>query len=198
MLQKMVQKLSLGWLLLFLAFPATAFSDYYKWTDKAGKTHFTDDYYSIPQEYQDQVEKRKSASPIEKKEKPKKAETPEIPAVIIEEEEMKPPAKDPQKGKDAKISILDKVVPIAGSEGNMVFPGRIKNNSKDTLHSMEIVFTVEDREGNALETAKSAVKGESEGTLKGGEVGTFEVKTAIPFNTIVIYKYNVQWKGFVN
>ncbi len=193
--QKMINKLILWLFFLCLAFPAMVFADFYKWTDKEGKTHFTDNYLSIPKEYQNQVEERKSSSPITEKEKQKK---PEEPPQIIDEEEAESPEKNTQEEKDQKISILDKVVPTAGVDGNMVFFGRIKNNSKDLLQSVEIVFAIEGREGKVLEIAKSSIKGELEGALKEGETGSFEVKTKIPFNTVVTYKYNVRWKSFVN
>ncbi|MEE9569558.1 MAG: DUF4124 domain-containing protein [Candidatus Binatia bacterium] len=47
-------------LLFIFLFPASASSgEFYKWVDKKGSVHFTDNYQQIPREYRDQVETRK-------------------------------------------------------------------------------------------------------------------------------------------
>jgi len=47
-------------LLFIFLFPASASSgEFYKWVDKKGSVHFTDNYQQIPREYRDQIETRK-------------------------------------------------------------------------------------------------------------------------------------------
>ena len=58
-------------LLVFLAFltpPASRLSpalsqEYYRWTDDTGAVHFTDNIYSIPEKYRNQIEKRQYVPP---------------------------------------------------------------------------------------------------------------------------------------
>lgn len=47
-------------LLFIFLFPAGASNgEFYKWVDKKGSFHFTDNYQQIPREYRDQIETRK-------------------------------------------------------------------------------------------------------------------------------------------
>jgi hypothetical protein len=48
-------------LLLLLGLMPDAYGKMYKWTDRQGKAHFTDNLSAIPPEYRDQVEERPSA-----------------------------------------------------------------------------------------------------------------------------------------
>ena len=61
---------------LFFVLPPWSFSEeVYRWTDEKGTVHFTDDLSIIPEQYLDQVIKRKSpAEPSKRDEKKDKAE----------------------------------------------------------------------------------------------------------------------------
>ncbi|MBI5187207.1 MAG: DUF4124 domain-containing protein [Nitrospinae bacterium] len=172
------------------------FSETFKWVDKGGKTYFTDDFLKVPSEYRNQVERRNGSGPVmEKKETPKteKAKTASQPR---ENAQAKPSEEKNAMKEEEKVSVLDKIIPAVDDNGNAVFSGRIKNNSKEILSSVEIIFTVEDPQGKALEIVGSSVDGELKGTLKGGETGFFIVRSNAPINSMGAFKYNVKWKSF--
>ena len=104
--------------------------------------------------------------------------------------------KSKEQSKENAITILGKIVPKADENGYMVFAGQVKNNTKDLLHSVEIVFEVLDAGGKMLDSATAPVSGKLEGILEGEEVGFFEVKTKVHISTAGSYKYNISWKAF--
>lgn len=180
--------------ILLISVPA--FSETYKWIDKGGKTYFTDDFLKVPSEYRDQVERRSEpVQVIEKKEVPGPEKAKDAP-----QPRKKAPAKPSEEEnamkKEEKVSVLDKITPAVDEKGNAVFSGRVMNNSKDILSSVEIIFTIEAPKGKALETVGSSVDGELKGTLKGGETGFFIVRSNAPINSIGAFKYNIKWKSF--
>ena len=74
-------------LLLLLFFISSAYgATIYKWVDKEGVIHFTDDYTTIPSQYRNRVE-------TEEREESQKVETPAPP----------PPPISPQKSEEAKV-----------------------------------------------------------------------------------------------
>lgn len=98
--------------------------------------------------------------------------------------------------KEKVITILGKIVPKADEKGYMVFAGQAKNNTKDLIHSVEIVFEVLDAEGKLMDSAIAPISGKLEGILEGEEVGFFEVKTNVHISTAGSYKHNINWKTF--
>lgn len=183
-------------IVLFLSAPAPVHSEIFKWVDGEGKTYFTDDYLKVPTEYRDQTEIRKpSPKAVEKEASQPATDVVREAPRKVEEKEASPQDSQPIEDKE-RITFLEKIVPMADSEGNAVFAGKIKNNGKEILTSMEIVFTLEGALGQMLGTAKSSVDGKATGVLEGEETGTFEVKTKVPINSIGAYNYNVAWKGF--
>jgi len=46
-------------LFIFLFSASASNGEFYKWVDKKGSIHFTDNYQQIPREYRDQIETRK-------------------------------------------------------------------------------------------------------------------------------------------
>ena len=104
--------------------------------------------------------------------------------------------KKEEKSKKEAISILGDVIPKADEKGYMVFAGQAKNNTKDLLHSVEIVFEVLDTKGNVLDYVTAPISGKNEGILEGEEVGFFEAKTTVHISTVGSYKYNINWKAF--
>ncbi len=105
-------------------------------------------------------------------------------------------ARDDKENKEKVITILGKIVPKADEKGYMVFAGQAKNNTKDLIHSVEIVFEVLDAEGKLMDSAIAPISGKLEGILEGEEVGFFEVKTTVHISTAGSYKYNINWKAF--
>lgn len=51
------------WTILLLGLMPVAYGQMYKWVDRQGKVHFTDNLSAIPPEYRDQVEERASVPP---------------------------------------------------------------------------------------------------------------------------------------
>lgn len=106
------------------------------------------------------------------------------------------PAQDSKESKEKAITIIGDVVPKADENGNMVFAGQVKNNSKALLYSIEIVFDILDSGGKILDTVTAPISGKQEGILEGGKIGSFEVKTKIHISTAGSYEYNITWKTF--
>lgn len=98
--------------------------------------------------------------------------------------------------KENAISILGNIVPKVDKKGNMVISGQVKSNSKDLLHSVEIVFDLLDSGKNILESRSVPIMGKQEGILEGGETGSFVVITSTPISSVKSYKYNINWKSF--
>lgn len=101
-----------------------------------------------------------------------------------------------KEGKEEAITIVGNIAPKADENSYMVFAGQAKNNTKDLLHSVEIVFDVMDIGGKMLESTTAPITGKQEGILEGGEVGSFEVKTKVDIRTAGSYKYQINWKTF--
>jgi micrococcal nuclease len=51
--------------ILLFGFSCEAAAEIYKWVDRDGQTHFTDEYSLVPPEYRDHVESRPSSAPSE-------------------------------------------------------------------------------------------------------------------------------------
>ncbi len=180
--------------LILLLLPGTAFSETFKWVDKNGETHFTDDYLKIPREYRDRIKKRKGSPTSVIKPEPAVIKEKSIEPVKMEEAD--PMGKEvPQEGKK-KITMLKKITSTVDEKGNAVFSGKIRNNSKELFSSMEIVFTLQDHDGKIFKKTSFTVSGKTTGVLKGGETGSFEARTGAPINSIGSYKYVVNWKNF--
>jgi len=103
-------------------------------------------------------------------------------------------AEQNNNGKESAITVQDKLDIKVGANGDMVILGRVKNNSEDLLHSVEIVFDFIDPLEMIMETVTVPVKGKKEGILEGKESGNFLVKSSAPISTISSYKYSLRWK----
>lgn len=101
-----------------------------------------------------------------------------------------------EKSKDDAITVLDKIALKVDEMGYVVMAGKVINNSKDLLFSVEIVFNILDFKGNKLDSTTATVIGKQEGVLEGGEVGTFEAKTRVYISSVGSYKYEINWKFF--
>jgi hypothetical protein len=164
--------------------------------DKEGEIHFADDFLKIPSEYRNQVNRKNEPIPVmEKREalKPEKAK--EIPQAKESAPAPSPKEVTAIKGEEI-VAVLDKITPGVDDRGNAVFSGRLKNNGTEILSSVEIIFNIEDSQGTVLETVGSSVKGELEGTLKGGEIGSFVVMSKTLINSMGGFNYNIKWKSF--
>lgn len=98
--------------------------------------------------------------------------------------------------KENTVSVLGDIVPKVDKNGNMVISGQVKSNSKDLLHSVEIVFDFFDSGENILESRSVPIMGNQEGVLEEGETGSFVVITSAPISSVKSYKYNIHWKTF--
>ena len=101
-----------------------------------------------------------------------------------------------EESKNKTITIINDIVPKADEKGNIVFTGEVKNNTKDLLHSVEIVFEILDAKGKILESITVSIMGKQEGILEGEEFGNFEVKTNVRISDVDSYKYYMNWKTF--
>lgn len=183
-------------LLVVLLFACPVFPETFKWIDKEGKTHFTDDFLKVPSEYRNQAERRNEpVQAIEKNEIPK-LERAKTAAQPLESVPDKSSEEEGAMKEKEKVAVLDKITPSVDEKGNAVFSGKIKNSSKDILSSMEIIFTVEDPHGKVLETVAASVDGELKGTLKGGETGFFIARSNVLINLLGAFKYNIKWNSF--
>lgn len=185
-----------GFLLAFLLLPWSVFSETFKWVDKEGEIHFADDFLKIPSEYRSQVDRKNEPLPVMEKKEILKPEEATEPSHTEESAPAPQPIEEPATKNEEVVTVLDKITPGVDDKGNAVFTGRIKNNSEDILSSVEIIFNIESPQGMELETVASSIKGELEGTLKGGETGSFSVRSQTPINSMGAFKYNVKWKSF--
>ena len=193
---------NLNWLVLFvvLFFPDAIFAEMFKWVDQEGNTHFTDDYLKVPGKYKQKVTIKELASPAtEGKEPPDKAAGKET--VPSKPAEPVPPAEkeisvQEEKEKGEVVSIVGQTTPKVDAKGNLVFAGKVKNNTKEVLSSVEIVFNLMDRSEKVIKTITSPVSGQIAGTLKGGETGTYETITTVPYGEMGSYQYSINWKSF--
>ena len=96
--------------------------------------------------------------------------------------------------KESAITVQGRLDRKVGANGGMVILGRVKNNSENLLHSVEIVFDFRDAREMIMETVTVPVKGKKKGVLEGRENGNFLVKSSVSISTISSYKYNIRWK----
>lgn len=186
-------------LLILFSSHSYVYSEVFKWVDKEGKTNFTDDYLNVPTEYRNQSERRNAYPRILenlKEQKPLKKEG----TLPVEDLKSTPPDKDKSEGTPGKngekVSLMDKLVPDVDEDGNAVFKGKVKNNGRDILNSVEITLIIEDFQGKTLETVVAPVRGKLEGVLQGEEVGTFAAQSKTPIAAIGAYKCSIAWKSF--
>lgn len=194
---------NLNWLVLFvvLFFPDAIFAEMFKWVDQEGNTHFTDDYLKVPEGYKRKVTVKEIISPpTEGKESPDKTAGKEpVPSKPVKK--SLPPEKEisDQAGKEKDgemVSIVGQTTPKVDAKGNLVFAGKVKNNTKEVLSSVEIVFNLMDRSEKVIKTITSPLSGQIAGTLKGGETGTYETITTVPYGEMGSYQYSINWKSF--
>ncbi len=101
-----------------------------------------------------------------------------------------------EKSKDDAITVLDKIAPKVDEMGNIILAGKVINNSKDLLYSIEIVFDILDFKGKTVDSTTVPIIGKKEGILEGGEVGTFEAGTRVHISNVGSYNYKINWKSF--
>ena len=189
--------------LSFLLFSDTAYSEIYKWVDDKGEVRFTDNLSVIPEQYLNQIQRmpvKQKTTPLsppslkrtDKDMKEKEAAAEKSPAPIKEETKVKE-AVSPD---EPNAVIVDGGIKEEATEKKekVIYSGAVKNNSNAELNSVEITFTIRGKDGKE-ENLSLPVKGKKgEGVLESGEVGSFVVQPDTPFPSIAGYGYNFKWK----
>ena len=184
--------------LSFLLFSDTAYSEIYKWVDDKGEAHFTDNPANIPEQYLNQVQ-RKTVKETKEKASPEPSLLKEKETVI---EKSPVPPKAETKVKEGVSPDDPNAVTIDGGikeeatekKEKVIYSGSAKNNSNAELNSVEITFTIRGKDGKE-ENLSLPIKGKKgEGVLEQGETASFSVQPETPFPLIAGYGYNFKWK----